>query len=508
MLSQVVHIFSDFLSYNTQQPLLFTHVSFWLFFLALSVGYLACLRKFCARAVYLLLFSLFFYYKTCGAFFVLILFSILFNYLMGGAIGLLRTRWKRRLVLLGAVSLNLALLGFFKYMPFLLGEVNRLLGTDWEATNALSGALASLFGDDPTLEDAILPVGISFYTFQAISYVVDIYRGDLKPLARLSDFGFYLSFFPQLVAGPIVRASEFIPQLTKPYHLSKREGSHALFLILGGLFKKVVLSDYIAINFVDRVFDNPVACSGVENLFAVYGYAMQIYCDFSGYTDIAIGVALLLGFRLTINFNFPYRAHSLTDFWRRWHISLSTWLRDYLYIPLGGSRHGVGVMFFALFATMLLGGLWHGAAWTFVIWGGAHGLGLVISKLVDRLPGALRQRSLFRYVRAFVTFHIVCALWVFFRCSTLFGAYEVFGRIFYDFRPSLILDVVEGYARPIALIALGYLLHWLPFQVVESVRGAFISSPLWVRFALSFLLVLLFLNVQQAGMQPFIYFNF
>ena len=377
---------SDFLSYNNLHPLLFTHVEFWVFFLILGLGLIFLDNRNTLRVVYLFAFSLLFYYKSCGLFFLLILLSICFNYAVGLLLGHYKTHRARKLVLSIAVCLNLLLLAYFKYALFFVESVNSLFGTSFSHSNIFAQFLGWFVGNPSSVTMVLLPVGISFYTFQAISYVVDVYRGAIAPLRRLVDFGFYLSFFPQLIAGPIVRASEFIPQIHKPYLLSRREASHALFLILVGLFKKIILSDYLALNLVDRVFNNPIAYSGVENLMASYGYTLQIYCDFSGYTDIAIGIALLLGYRLSINFNFPYKATSMTDFWRRWHISLSTWLRDYLYIPLGGNRHGRLVMWSSLMLTMLLGGLWHGASWTFVFWGGAHGLGLVVSKLIDRLP--------------------------------------------------------------------------------------------------------------------------
>ena len=235
---------------------------------------------------------------------------------------------------------------------------------------------------------------------------------------------------------------------------------------------------------------------------------MQIYCDFSGYTDIAIGVALLLGFRLSINFNFPYRAKSLTDFWRRWHISLSSWLRDYLYIPLGGSRHGRWVMFGALFTTMLLGGLWHGAHAQFVFWGGAHGVGLIISKIIDRLPSRILVNPFFVVLRYVLTFHYVVFLWIFFRAQSFETAQQVLTQILFEFNGSVFVQALMGYSTVFALMFLGYGLHWMPIRWGEGVRGAFIKSPLWVKGIVTLLVVLLLLNVQSADLQPFIYFNF
>ena len=228
--------------------------------------------------------------------------------------------------------------------------------------------------------DIILPVGISFFTFQSLSYTLDLYRNRIRPVERLVDYVFYVSFFPQLVAGPIVRARDFLPQIFRADFVSRAMIGEGLFLIISGLFKKAVISDYISINYVDRIFDNPLLYSGIENLLGVYGYALQIYCDFSGYSDMAIGIALLLGFRFNINFDSPYKSATITEFWRRWHISLSSWLRDYLYISLGGNRKGKLRTYVNLMLTMLLGGLWHGAALQFVLWGALHGVSLAIHK--------------------------------------------------------------------------------------------------------------------------------
>ncbi len=499
---------TDFLSYNDLHPLLFTHVGFWIFFLILGIGLIFIDKRNTARVVYLFAFSLLFYYKSCGLFFLLILLSIAFNYWVGLLLGRYKEHRTRKTILSVAVGLNLLLLAYFKYTLFFVNSVNELFDTTITHTNIFAQFLGWIVGNPSSVTMVLLPVGISFYTFQAISYVVDVYRGDIAPLRRIVDFGFYLSFFPQLIAGPIVRASEFIPQIHKPYELSPREASHALFLILIGLFKKIILSDYLALNLVDRVFDNPIAYSGVENLMASYGYALQIYCDFSGYTDIAIGIALLLGYRLSINFNFPYKATSMTDFWRRWHISLSTWLRDYLYIPLGGNRHGRVVMWSSLMLTMLLGGLWHGANWTFVFWGGAHGLGLVVSKMIDRLPKDFLSRPAVIMARKILCFHYVVFLWIFFRSSNFEQALQVLEQIFTAFDMRHLPEFISGYWAASLLLFIGYFLHWMPTQWIERIRGAFISVHWGWKFAITLLIALVILRVQTADLQPFIYFDF
>ncbi len=269
------------------------------------------------RTWYLMLVSLYFYYKTSGSFVLLLLITSLVNFGLGAAINNAKSKGAKRSFLILSLVWNLGSLGYYKYTNFLLTTINQV------------------FGGSLPLYDIVLPVGISFFTFQTWSYTLDVYFGKLKPIRSFVDFTFFVSFFPQLVAGPIVRASYFIPQIHKRVLLDKDTIARALVLIFAGLLKKGVIADYLSINFVDRVFENPALFSGVENLLGVYAYALQIYCDFSGYSDIAIGLAALLGFELPLNFITPYRASSVTEFWRRWHISLSTWLRDYLYIPLG-----------------------------------------------------------------------------------------------------------------------------------------------------------------------------
>ena len=367
----------DFFTYDIEHPLMFNTRHFFILFVVFYGIFIAIRKQVNLRTIYTLAFSLLFYYLSSGFYFVLLLFSTVVDFVLGHFIHHAKVKWQRRAFLWGSIIINLGLLSYFKYTHFFIGVANDVLGSNF--------AFSSIF----------LPVGISFYTFQTMSYSIDIYRGKLTPLSvgvrgwkalfqRLMDFGFFVSFFPQLVAGPIVRASEFIPQIHKRLTLSNAQLSQALLLIAGGLFKKAVISDYISINFVDRVFESPALYSGFENLMAAYGYAVQIYCDFSGYSDMAIGLALLMGFQLPINFNRPYQAITFSGFWRRWHISLSTWLRDYLYISLGGNRKGQIRTYINLMVTMLLGGLWHGASWMFVIWGGLHGLALAVERGISR----------------------------------------------------------------------------------------------------------------------------
>jgi D-alanyl-lipoteichoic acid acyltransferase DltB (MBOAT superfamily) len=331
----------------------------------------------------------------------------------------------------------------------------------------------------------------------------------MDPVRNIIDFGFYVSFFPQLVAGPIVRASEFIPQLYSEFHLGKREFSHSLFLISKGLIKKVIISDFIAVNFIDRVFDAPSIYSGFENLMAVYGYGLQIYCDFSGYTDIAIGLALILGFRLPANFNSPYKADSISDFWKRWHISLSRWLKDYLYIPLGGNRRGKIRTNINLMITMILGGLWHGASLRFIIWGAIHGIGLVAGSIWRSMSGLKFNNGLVgRLIGIFITFHFVTFCWIFFRAPDLDSVGTMLKQIFENFSPGSYSTVLPAYSNVFLLIAVGYLIHFLPEKIKESYRGLFIRVPLPVQLGFIMLVAILLFQMRTTEVMPFIYFRF
>lgn len=500
-------IISSIFNYTEGSPLLFTNITFWVFFAALLLGYSAVYKRPFLRSLYLLIFSLFFYYKSSGLFFVLLIFATAVNYFIGLKIPQKqKLSSKKWLVGLG-VATNLVLLSYFKYSYLLINTINSVFGSEFEVINFLS-IWANSFGGDFDTSQIILPVGISFYLFQTISYTVDVYRQKLPPARNFIDFAFYVSFFPQLVAGPIVRATEFFPQIQREYSLTTREFGHATFLILTGLMKKMIISDYISINFVDRVFDNPLTYSGFENLMAVYGYALQIYCDFSGYTDIAIGLALLLGFKLCINFNSPYKATSISDFWRRWHISLSSWLRDYLYIPLGGNRKGKLRTNINLMITMLLGGLWHGANLRFIIWGGIHGFALIIDKRLQKFFKSAHKNKLHNILGIIITFNIVCFAWIFFRAENTETAIHLLKQIFSRFGSDSIAAIASSYTKVFAVIIIGYVAHWLPYSITEWVRGRFIESHLITKIVLIVIAVIIIIQFKSSSIQPFIYFRF
>jgi alginate O-acetyltransferase complex protein AlgI len=506
-------LFSGVFTYSEDAPMLFTNLYFWGFFFVLLLFYSILYKRNYLRNAYLFLMSLFFYYKSGGYFFTLLIFSTIADYVLGHLIHGSERNYLKKLFLSLSIFINIGLLAWFKYAGFLTGLLNRLTGLDLETINYPSLWYNQLTGSDTDIFVILLPVGISFYTFQTISYTVDVYRQKIKPVGNIIDFGFYVSFFPQLVAGPIVRAADFIPQLYGSFRLSMQEMGYAVFLIVNGLVKKMVISDYIATNFVDRVFDNPQSYTGFENLMAVYGYSVQIYCDFSGYTDIAIGVALLLGFKLPINFNSPYKARDIGDFWRRWHISLSSWLRDYLYIPIGGNRKGVLRTYANLFVTMLLGGLWHGAGLQFIFWGGLHGAALAIHKLWTKI---LTPRTVFsskttwpgRFLAIFITFQFVSFAWIPFRSENIRLAGDMLSRIFYSFGAEYIFQVLSGYKNVFFLMLLALVIHWLPSGIKEYYRGAFIRSHTLVKILVVVTLVIVIYQVRSAGIQPFIYFRF
>ncbi len=495
--------------YSKDSPLYFTRLYFWIFFLFVLFFFSFLYNKKKIRNAYLFLISLFFYYKSGGVFFVLLIFSTIVDYTIGSAVYKSNNPIKRKLLVALSVFVNLGLLSYYKYSYFFTDIINKLFNTNFETIDLLAKLTNDITGANLDITTIILPVGISFFTFQTISYTVDIYRNKTKPLKSIIDFGFYVSFFPQLVAGPIVRASEFVPQLIKNYKLSKSEMGQALFLIVQGLIKKIIISDYISINFIDRVFEEPLAYTGFENLMSLYGYSLQIYCDFSGYTDIAIGVGLLLGFRLPLNFNSPYKAVNLSDFWKRWHISLSSWLRDYLYIPLGGNRKGKFRTNFNLMITMLLGGLWHGANLRFVIWGGIHGIALVIQKVFKKIiPVSLSKNIIFRFLFIFITFHIVTFSWLFFRSKDMQNVTTMLRQIFYNLKLDLAPEILTGYYKIFGLMLAGFIIHWLPSKLKEKYRGWFIHTNYFIKGLIIVIVIFIIYQVSASDLQPFIYFQF
>jgi D-alanyl-lipoteichoic acid acyltransferase DltB (MBOAT superfamily)/lysophospholipase L1-like esterase len=500
---------SAIFSYDPDKPFIFSAAVFWIFLLFVLAGYSLFYKRMVLRNLYLFLVSLFFYYKTGGLFLFILIFVTVTDYICGLLIHRAKRKGTRKLFVLLSIISNLGLLGYFKYTGFVISLINNVLGTHLKVIDLLSSLSNSVLGTSFDISYIILPVGISFFTFQSLSYTIDVYRRKMDPVRNIIDFGFYVSFFPHLVAGPIVRASVFIPQLYQEFRLAQREFSHALFMISKGLIKKIVISNFIAINLVDRVFDAPSVYSGLENLMAVYGYGLQIYCDFSGYTDIAIGVALILGFRLPVNFNSPYKAQNIADFWKRWHISLSQWLRDYLYISLGGNRKGKFRMIINLMITMLLGGLWHGADLRFVIWGALHGIGLAVNKLRISIFGEKTQKVwIVRAISIFFTFQFVSFCWIFFRAPDMHSVGLILRQIFQSFLPLSFSNLFPAYAGVLAMMSAGYIFHFLPEKFKESYRGLFIKIPLALQIVIVILTGFLLYQMRTTEIMPFIYFRF
>jgi D-alanyl-lipoteichoic acid acyltransferase DltB (MBOAT superfamily) len=494
--------------YDPNAPMIFTRFYFWVFFAVVLGIYSFVYTKNPVRNAYLFIVSSFFYYKSGGYFIIILAFTTLFDYLIGIKISLSNQKVKKKFFLTLSIIMNLSVLAYFKYSYFFVDTINQIFGTHYKVVNHLALFTNSIVGTNIDITTIILPVGISFYTFQSISYTISVYRNAVKPLYNILDYACFVTFFPQLVAGPIVKAYDFIPQLYKNYSLSIKEFGFAVFLIINGLVKKMLISDYISINFVDRVFDSPLSYTGFENLMALYGYAVQIYCDFSGYTDIAIGVALLLGFRLPTNFNSPYKASNITDFWRRWHISLSTWLRDYLYIPLGGNKKGKIRTYINLMLVMLIGGLWHGAAVRFIIWGGLHGIGLAIHKIFSNHFKLKKETIYTHFASVFITFHFVVFAWLFFRADSMQSIHSMLSQIFYHFNTKLIPEIIYSYRIVFGLIAAALIIHWLPVSLKENYKTAFQQSPLYLKAIIIVFVVFIIYQAKSSEIQPFIYFQF
>ena len=480
--------------YQQDQPMIFNSGFFLLLFTGFLIGYFLLAGTDRPKLIYVLLFSFYFYYKSSGIYFLVLASCTFIDHNLARRIGQTTDKGRRKSLLITSLIANLGVLGYFKYTNFLFDLFSGLSGTP-----------------DRTF-DIFLPVGISFFTFQSLSYTLDVYRGNLKPVDSVLDYAFYLSFFPQLVAGPIVRASEFIPQIHQPTMVTREMLGRGLFLIVTGLFKKAVISNYISLNFADRVFDAPALYSGAENLLAIYAYALQIYCDFSGYSDMAIGIALLLGFHFSINFDSPYQSRNITEFWRRWHISLSGWLKDYLYISLGGNRKGKFRTYLNLMITMLLGGLWHGASMRFILWGGLHGLALAVHKFFAERTTSLRLsaavRPLLNALSVVFTFHFVCFCWIFFRAGDMETAIAMIRQVFTAFSPGIIPQFIDGYRIVFLLMVTGYILHFIPARYEATATSIVTRMPIAGKVMLMVVMILIVIQTKSAGIQPFIYFQF
>lgn len=485
----------NLLKYNADEPLIFTTGLFLGLFVAFMFVYQFMRKATLLRIIYLTAFSLYFYYKTSGIFVLLLIFTATSDFSIAHFINRAKSKLGKRLFVGLSVLINLSILVYFKYTDFFIGIYN------------------DFSGDPLAFQNIFLPIGISFFTFQSMSYTIDIYRERIKPLNRWVDYLFYVSFFPQLVAGPIVRARDFIPQIRKDVFVTKEMFCGGVFLIMCGLFKKAIISDYISLNFVDRIFDAPTLYTGFENLMGVIGYSLQIYCDFSGYSDMAIGIALILGFRFNKNFDSPYKSATITEFWRRWHISLSSWLKDYLYISLGGNRKGSIRTYFNLIFTMLLGGLWHGAALRFILWGAIHGIALAVHKFVMGMFSSFKAQGqdmgrFRRIIGIVITFTIVACSWVFFRAENMETALAVFKQIGTSFHGEIIGEFISGYKWVVFFMVIGFLLHFASDKAEAKALALFERLPVVFYPIMLAILIWAVIQLRTGDVQPFIYFQF
>ena len=485
----IFHNIGQLLRYEADSPMIFSSGLFWTLFVVFLPIYALLKQRRLQMMMFVVAFSFYFYYKSSGIFFLLLASTSLVDWLLSRLMVSRSLQWQRKLCMWASIAISLSILGYFKYANFFLWNWNAMVEGNFQPL------------------DIILPVGISFYTFQSISYIVDVYKGRVEPTRTWLDYVFFLSFFPALVAGPIVRADYFLPQIQENRAATQEETYLGLWLIILGVIKKAVIADYIA-QYNDLIFLNPEGYSGFESLMGVVGYTMQIYCDFSGYSDMAIGIAMIMGFKLMKNFDFPYKSKNLTEFWRRWHISLSTWLRDYVYIPLGGNRRGTVRTYVNNFLTMLVGGLWHGAAWKFVFWGAMHGVGLAVHKAskpwLERLP-----RSRWIDAAAWtLTMLYVSLLWTFFRAESWTDSWLIIRNIFCNFDIAYAVPFLK--VRYVWVIMMVVIIgaHALPQHLHDRLEQAFLSSPWWAKLLLFILTVQLVIEFMTESVSPFIYFQF
>lgn len=485
--SKIVNI----LLYNPHEPLLFSSGAFLFIFLFFMLVYFCLRKKVDTRLLFVTLFSYYFFYKSSGFYFFLLLIVTVSDFYIARRVA--RGKYPRLWLIL-SLLIDLGLLAYFKY------------------TNFFAGLIAQMIGGNFQPWDIFLPVGISFYTFKTISYVVDIYRKKAQPMESLLDYAFYVSFFPTLLAGPITRATDFGPQIRKPLHISPEMFARGVFFIIIGLFKKAVISDYISQNFVDRIFDNPTLFSGGEVLLGLYGYTIQIYCDFSGYSDMAIGIALLMGYEIPMNFNAPLKADSMTDFWRRWHISLSTWIRDYVYISLGGNRRGKVFMYINQMIAMTACGLWHGASLNFVLWGVIHGALVCLHKFwsqtILRHDRHYHPSGIRRFFSVLITFHVITFTWILFRCRDFDSAWIMIKQMVTKFNLSVLPDVFIAYKYVFILMLFALFTHFLPnswqnrsIKILQ--KGGVVLSAVAIT-----IVIFIIMQVKSSDVQPFIYFQF
>jgi len=488
----------NLLKYKPGDPLLFNTSLFLILFFFFLVVYNLFKNNKRARVLSLIVFSFYFYYLSAGYFTAILIVSAFINFFFGRWIASTENFPKKRILLTITLILNLAVLGYFKYTNFLLQAINDLRGIEFNPIQIF------------------LPIGISFYTFKALTYIFDIYYDTLKPTKNFFDFVLYLSFFPNVLMGPIDRAADFLPQINKEPFISKDDLGKATFLICSGLLKTVILSSYLEDNFIGRIFEFPIRYTGVENLFAIYAYAIRLYCDFSGYTDLAIGISLFLGFKIMDNFNSPFKATSIADFWRRWHISLSKWLLDYLFKPVQISLRSWRIFgnMIALVVTFFVCGLWHGAGWNFILWGLYFGVlmsvALLLQKPKEKLYKALKihNTKFLRFFQIVITFHFIAFSFLLFRLNDLQIAKHMLSQIFDFFHGEVALQFIEKMPLIFGLIVIGFVSHFFPVKIEAAIKRSITALPLAGKIILLALVIWIVAQFKSADIQPFIYFQF
>lgn len=530
----------------------------WLLFIA-SIFILSFFKqKLLLRAIFLTFVSLFFYYKSSDKFVLLLIFSVLLNFQIGKWVSVAHTKFSKQWLVAFGVIVNILILGYFKYTYFFTDAFNTMFGTNAMPTNIFAEGANWMLGENRFSTDILLPVGVSFFTFKTISYIIDIYRKEVEPVRNLFDFAFFVTFFPPLVAGPIVRARDFVPQMYKDFQLNKVDFSTAVIMIVTGLLKKIVLADYIAIHFIDKIADAPTAYPGFVSVLAMWGYSLQIYGDFSGYTDMAIGISLLMGFRLLPNFDSPYKAINVADFWRRWHKSLGSWLRDYLYIPLGGNRSGGLGTFIATFLiliflvfitqwyellylygalmliyilvvrfipsartnvyrdlnlliTMVVGGLWHGSSQNFVIWGAMNGAALVFFNYWKKIsPYENKTNFIVRFWKIFITFNFISFTRIWFILQENDAPMQMLDQIWnnFGFTWETLGLVLHTYQAVFWIMLAGFTVHWLPAKWKDAYKNLFIKMPVPLQMIAVSCIIFLMYQAMTGESKAFVYFQF
>lgn len=548
----------EIFSFLPMSSMTFNRLDFWLFFIFIMMVFSLLHKNQLMRSIFITIVSLFLYFKTSGLFVLLLGLSIVVNFGLGKLIYTRASDVSRKWVIAFSAIFNVFFLGYFKYAYFFTDSYNKMFGTDYQILNKFAVWGNGFFGDGSFETTILLPAGVSFFTFQSISYVVDIYRKEIKPVKNFWDYAFYVTYFPHVIMGPIVRARDFIPQIYQPFQLNKKVFSESVFLIVKGLFKKIILADFIAVHFIDKVVDAPDAYPGFVAVLAMWGYSLQIYGDFSGYTDIAIGISRLMGFELLPNFNSPYKANSVADFWRRWHKSLGAWLRDYLYIPLGGNKKGTIGTYVAIFIififlvfitgwyelifvyiglmalygiavlispkvktfmhrdlnlliTMIIGGLWHGPSENFVIWGAMNGAALVFYNYWKKIsPYEKSTWLIVHFWKVLLTFNFITFTRIWFRLKEDGAPNHMLDRIFnhFDFKWETLGTVLWSFGEVFIVIGIGFILHWLPQRWKDSGVAVFGRLPLFVQMLGIALAVILMYQAVSESFKPFVYLEF